>query len=156
MAVSGRAVPCADTANRFGPSVAPVVVLIVSSPKMWTCWGLLAVLKRPLGVELHECTRPGGKRRAATGHRGRLNSLEQLAFGRPMLNGPFHVGQHTLLTGTAKGQDADDDHLAIFDRQLFALSDGEFRQGDAGLGVFWILPRHPLPIGIAVRARLLC
>src|SRR5205085_1601619 len=111
--------------------------------------------ERPLGIELHERPRPGGKRRATTRYRGGLDGLEQLAFGRPMLNSPPHMGMHPLLTGAAKGQDANDDHLSIFDRQRLALPDGELRQGYASLGVFWILPRHPLPVGIAVRAGLL-
>ena len=52
----------------------------------------LPVLECPLGVELHERAHPCSKRRAATRHRGGLHGLEQLAFGRTMLNGPAHMG----------------------------------------------------------------
>src|SRR5215510_8261271 len=116
----------------------------------------LPVLEGPLGVELHKRAHPGGKRRAATRHRGGLHGLEQLAFGRTMLNGPTHVGQHPLLASAAKGQDTDDDHLPILDRQCLALPDREFGEGYPGLGVFWVLPRYPLPVGIAVGTGLLC
>src|SRR5262245_48778000 len=94
----------------------------------------LAVLERSLGVEMHERTRPGGKRRATAWHCGRLYGFEQLAVGRPMLTGPPQVGQHPLLADTAKGQDADNDHFPILDRQCLALPDREFREGDAGPG----------------------
>src|SRR4029453_3562776 len=117
---------------------------------------LLPVLECPLGVEPQERAPPCGKRRATTRHRGGLHGLEQLAFGRTMLNSPTHVGQHPLLAGAAEGQDTDDDHLPILDRQCLALPDREFGEGYPSLGVFWVLPRHPLPVGIAVGTGLLC
>src|SRR5262245_31066151 len=83
-----------------------------------------ALLEQAFPVELHQglCARAEGG--AAPRHRGGLDCLEKLALGRPVIDGPTHVREHALLP-PAEGEDADDDHLAILNGELLALSNGE-------------------------------
>src|SRR5262249_13292767 len=83
-----------------------------------------ALFEHALAVELHQGLRPRAEGGAAPWHGGGLDRLEQLALGRPMIDGPSHVRDYALLPA-AVGEDDDVDHLAGLDGELHALAVGE-------------------------------
>src|SRR5437867_1889944 len=102
-------------------------------------------------VELHQGLRSGAEGGPAAGHRGGLHGLEQLTLRRPVLDGPAHVRDHAVLAA-AEGQDADDDHLAVLDGQLLALSDPQLAQRLPRPDVLRVFAGDPLPERIPVGA----
>src|SRR6266850_1698784 len=83
-----------------------------------------------------------------------VDGFQQLALGGAVLDGAAHVGDHAFVA-PAEGQDADDDHLAVLDRQLLALADRERADRAARRRVVRVLARQPLGPRIAVDARAL-
>src|SRR6185295_14299336 len=81
--------------------------------------------------------------------RGGLHRLQQLPLGGAVLHGPAHVGDHAVLA-SAERQDADDDHLAMLDRELLAFADRQGAHRGAGRRVLRVLARQPLRPGITV------
>src|SRR6185436_16201315 len=111
----------------------------------------LLLLERALVVELHQRLHARAQGRPAARYRRRLDRFEQLALGGAVLDGPAHVRDHAVLEA-AIGKYPDDDHLAMLDGELLALTDRERAQRTAGPHVLRIFFRHPVPERIAVRA----
>src|SRR5206468_8646142 len=88
-------------------------------------------LECPVALDLHQRLYPRAEGRPTARDRGGLDRLEQLALGRAVLNGPAHVGDHALFPAT-EGEDPDDDHLAVLDRQLLAFADRQLAQRLSG------------------------
>src|ERR687891_1831755 len=110
-----------------------------------------SVLERARLVELHQRLDTRAERRPASGHRGGLNRLEQLALRGAVLDRALHV-RHDAFLPAAEGEDADDHHLAILDRELLALADRQLAERLARGDVFRIFPPHPVPVGVSVGA----
>src|SRR2546422_3670278 len=108
-------------------------------------------LEDSVAVELHQRLDAAAEGRAAARHRRGLDRLEQLALGRAVLDRSAHVGDDALVPA-AIGQDADDDHLAMLDGELFAFADRQGTQRPARLDVLGIFLGHPVPEWIAVGA----
>src|SRR5262245_11691578 len=102
-------------------------------------------------VELHQRLHARAEGGPTPRHRRRLDGLEQLALGGAVLDGPAHVG-HDALGPAAEGEDADDDHLAVLDRQLLALAGGVVADRLAKARVLRILAVEPLRPRVAVGA----
>src|SRR6266516_1043621 len=85
------------------------------------------LLERAVAIELHQRLHARAERRPAARDRGRLDRLEELPLGRAVLDGPAHVRDHAVLAA-AVGEDADDHHLPMLDRELLALADRELAQ----------------------------
>src|SRR4030081_158383 len=110
-----------------------------------------APLERALGLELHEPFYAGAQGRAAARDGRRLDRLQQLPLGGAVLDGAAHVRDDAVLA-PAKRQDADDDHLAVLDGQLLAVTDGQRARLLSRGGVLGVLARQPLRPRISVRA----
>src|SRR5437868_6142509 len=92
----------------------------------------LSLLERAGLVELHQRDGAGAEARPAARHRRRLDRFQQLALRRAVRDGALHVRDHAVLAA-AEGEDPDDHHLTILDRQRFALADRQLAQRPARL-----------------------
>ncbi len=71
-------------------------------------------------VELHQGLHPCAEGRSTAWYCGRLDGFEQLSLRGAVLDGSAHVSDHALRPA-AEGQNPDDDHLAVLDREFLAL-----------------------------------
>src|SRR5438552_1133048 len=117
----------------------------------WWSRSWLPLPECSLLIELHERLRAATERRPPARDRGGLDRLEQLPLGRAVLDGPAHVGDDPFLPA-AEGEDPDDHHLAVLDREFLAFPDGQVAQGLPGPEVLGILLRDPVPEGVAIGA----
>src|SRR5262245_15997140 len=108
-------------------------------------------LEAAVALDLHERLDAGAQGRPTARDRGGLDRLEQLALGRAVLDGAPHVGDDAVLKASIR-EDADDDHLAVLDRELLALAHRQGAQRTARLDVLRIFLRDPVPERVAVRA----
>src|SRR5215813_773199 len=134
---------------RPSPLLAPPTIATLSlSSRSMRHSGLL---KAAVPLDLHERLDAGAEGRPAARNGGGLDGLEQLALGRAVLDGAPHVGDDSVLAA-AIGQDADDHHLAVLDRELLALAHRQGAQRPPRLDVLGIFLRDPVPERVAVRA----
>src|ERR1700741_1147106 len=103
-------------------------------------------------IELHQRLHARAEGRPTAGHRRRLDRLEKLALRRAVLDRAAHVRHDAVLKG-AIGEDADDHHLAVLDRELLALADRELAQRSSRAHVLRIFLGHPVPERIAIWTR---
>src|SRR5947207_10570723 len=124
---------------------------IMAGLPLHLCAKTLRFLEGSRVVELHEGLDAGAERGPAARHRRRLHRLEQLALGRAVLDRALHVRDAAVLA-PAEGEDADDDHLFVLDRQLLTFTERQLAHRLARRDVLGIFLRHPVPERVAVGA----
>src|SRR5262245_10448835 len=109
------------------------------------------LLEAAVPLYLHERLDAGAEGGTAARDRGGLDGLEQLALRCAVLDGATHMSDDAVLA-PAIGEDTDDDHLAVLDRELLALAHRQGAQRPPRLDVLGIFLRDPVPERVAVRA----